>query len=416
MLRAHYPDVRNAELTPAFEAFARKLTDSAFPRLCESLSFRLLRSHRRYSAQFPGPEGGLIVIDQGQVTLLSLADLLVGADTAQDKLSLLLLNVPFAEEFRHCRAFDRSLICSSFSVSQHAVLQALLIRLQRNTGHSALGMFLILHEVAHYLIDSNGEFSAPMRASAAAALRAHCDANIAYARAIRAGAPLPPAVTTSVDQEDSAATGLLTRQIDDHVRLVRDNPEVIREAACDTMATAGLINHVTGVDLLADAPAAPKPEQLQTIGEILMLGLRVSRLLMTFECLKQSASQIAYRADPTQLMPPFAEMTARQNITTNLMLEIFSAIVDQAAPPLDGKSRSSGETLRQNLRQSVELLNERSAERLLRHIEDIGKVQRDDDLFVSQRNQMLSALIGQALPTEAELESLSEQWLSRIPF
>jgi len=88
------------------------------------------------------------------------------------------------------------------------------------------------------------------------ALEEHCDTNLRYSGLIERDEPLPADAETSVQDRSPEARALMGRQMRDHIGLVRDNREVVREASCDFLATAGMLTWQSGIDVLE--PETPR--------------------------------------------------------------------------------------------------------------------------------------------------------------
>ena len=133
----------------------------AFPQFSAPLEFIFLNSRRRSCRQAMDGDAGFIVIDQGQSALLAIEDFIVLGDrfTAQDGPAV--LQIPFAEAFDHNGEKERALMCVLRCLAQGPRLASLLRGTFGRSGHAMLGTFLLLHEIAHFAVDSEQAFAAP---------------------------------------------------------------------------------------------------------------------------------------------------------------------------------------------------------------------------------------------------------------
>lgn len=143
-------------------------------------------------------DAGFIVIDQGQSALLAIEDFVVLGDhfTAQDGLAV--LQIPFAEAFDHNGEKERALVCILRCLAQGPRMANFLRATFSRPGHSMLGTFLPLHELAHFAVDSEQALAAPVRKMVSGALEEHCDTNLRYSGLIERGEALPADAETSV--------------------------------------------------------------------------------------------------------------------------------------------------------------------------------------------------------------------------
>jgi len=101
---------------------------------------------------------------------------------------------------------------------------------------------------------------------------------------------------------------------------------------------------------------------------VIALGLRVSRLLIMHHFVELSAENIAEERDPSRLSKAFSEMTARHNVSVNLAVGLFEGIMEswRFAEPVDAAEYVKA------FRRDIEIMNARSADRLLTPVEEIG--------------------------------------------
>jgi hypothetical protein len=296
------------------------LKAKAFPQFETDLEFIFLSSRRRTCRQVIDGGKGFIFVDRGEAALLTIEDFILRRNEFEPEDGLAILQLPFAEAFQHSDELERALICTMRCLAQSPRLANLVRSASNEPGHSTPELFLLLHELAHFAVDTEQSFAMPVREMVRSSLDEHCDANELYSDLIERGEALPSGVITSVQDQSPEERALMARQMRDHVGFVRSNPEVIREASCDFLATAGMLTWRSGLDMLDAKSPAVDTLTRRNIGDVFMLGLRVSRLLMLHHFLDLTAENIAQRQDPSRLSKAFSEMTARHNVSVNLAL------------------------------------------------------------------------------------------------
>jgi len=410
-LQAAYPGHRRQPNEPALRGHACEVKARAFPQFSAPLEFIFLNSRRRSCRQAMDGGAGFIVIDQGQSALLAIEDLLVLGDrfTAQD--GLVVLQIPFAEAFDHNGEKERALMCVLRCLAQGPRLANLLRATFGRPGHSMLGTFLLLHEIAHFAVDSEQAFAAPVRKMVNGALEEHCDTNLRYSGLIERGEPLPADAETSVQDRSPEARALMARQMRDHIGFVGENREVVREASCDFLATAGMLTWQSGIDVLE--AETPRVDALtpRNVGDVIALGLRVSRLLMMHHFVGLSAENIAEERDPSRLSKAFSEMTARHNVSVNLAVGLFEGIMEswRFAEPVDAVEYMKA------FRRDIEIMNARSADRLLTPVEEIGLDHRESDRHEHDLKCLRAEFFKGEAPGPQELRETLDAHLAKLP-
>lgn len=410
-LRATYRGNRRQSNEPTLRQYAREVKAKAFPKFATELDFIFLNSRRRSCRQVVHGDKGFIIIDQGQTALVAIEDFILRAHHFDADDSLTLLQVPFAEAFRRNNELERALMCIERCLAQGPRLGSLLRSTFNEAGHSTLGLFLLLHEIAHFAVDTEQPFTTPVRALVTENLTEHCQTNERYGDLLETGQPLPPNVESSAQDQSLEARAQMARQMREHVRFVKASREVVREANCDFLAVTGMLTWRSGVDV--HEAESPEVDTLtrRNVGDILTLGLRVSRLLMLQHFLDLTAENIAQQQEPSRLTYAFSEMTARHNVSVSLALRLFEGIMETwrfAEPP-------ESVDYVQAFRQGVEVLNTRSADRLLHHVENIGLDHRDAERYGRDLAILRAQFFRGEAPGRRELEVAVNANIAKLP-
>jgi hypothetical protein len=396
--------------------YAQHVKARAFPELHAPLEFVFLRSRRRHCEQFLHGDGGLIILDQGLTALLAMQDALLTARGYDPDHGLVVMHVPFAEAFRHEDAVEHSLLCVARCLEQRNLLADLCRSTFSQPGHSRLGVVVLLHEIAHFAIDTRQPFAEWIIERVRRGLDDHCQVTEQTGDRLRAGDRIAD-IDLSVAESPAEDRAVMARQMADHVRHIRSNDEVVRETSCDVLASLGLLALLVGYDTLnGDRPVVHGVTPRQ-VGDCLLQGLNASRALMAQAFLRQTVENIASKSDPSQLVPPFAQITARYNIATNIVLGLFNGIADEwrfeqrAAPGESGQDIEPTELFARG----VQVLAHRSIERLMKPIETIGLLHRDAEAMATELAHRKSALFQDRHPSRFELAAVRDRLLDLIP-
>jgi hypothetical protein len=410
LLHAAYPGHRRQANEEALREYARTLKAKAFPQFSTPLEFIFLNSRRRSCRQASDGDRGFIVVDQGQATLMALEDFVLRGNSFAVEDSLTLLQIAFAESFEHNGERERALVCTLRALSQGPRLAKLLRGASANAG--LVGVFLLLHEMAHFAVDSEQPFTKPVWAAAGDALEDHCRTNLQYAGMIERGEPLPPGVETSVAGQSSEERAVMVRQMREHVAFVRNNREVLRETSCDYLAAAAMLTWRSDIDVLTAGSPAAVALTANNVGDVMALGLRVSRLLMVHHIIDLTAENIAGAQDPSKLSKPSAEMTARHNALVNLILRLFEKIMASwtFTEPADPDAYVKA------FRRDVEITNARSADRFLSQVENVGIDHREPDRHGRDLADLRAEFFGYEVPSEEELRATLDAYMAKLPF
>jgi hypothetical protein len=415
-LRSVYGQYRRHPNEGEAQRVAQDLKRQAFPALQAPVEFAFINSRRRSFRQTPRDAGGLVIADQGETALVALEDFLVRTPRAGLPQSLTLMQVPFAEAFRRNNSLERSLLCATQALDAAPLLAGLAREAFGQAGYSLVGLFLLLHEIAHFAIDTRQPFAESIRSVVAESLRQHCMTNLEVSERLLRGEGLPDVVESSVADEPPEASAVMARQMREHVAFASNNPEVIREASCDFLAVAGLLSWRTGVDVLEPKSADIGAVTPQEVGDIVMSGLRVSRLLVVNQFVEQTALHIARAADRSRLEPAFSQLTARQNVMTNLMLGLFDGILEKWQFRQSGESAASSDELSQHFRDGVEFLNRRSADLLFQAVETIGLFHQEPELVEADFSKLRKRFFGDRAPPQLEIKRALDAVLEKLPF
>lgn len=410
---AGYKRLPNEE---ALQAFAQDVKTRAFPELHAPLEFIFLRSRRRHCEQFLHDDGGVIILDQGLTALLAMQDALLTARSYDADHGLVVMHVPFAEAFRHQDAVEHSLLCVARCLERRTLLADLCRATFSKPGHSRLGVLVLLHEMAHFAIDTRQPFAEWIMEKARKGLDNHSQAVSQTGDRLRAGDRIAD-LDISVAEGPAEDRAVMARQMADHVTHIQANDEVVRETSCDVLASLGLLALLVGYETLSgDHPTVHGVTQRQ-VGDCLLQGLNASRSLMAQAFLRQTVENIASQSDPSLLVPSFAQMTARHNIATNIILGLFDGIAnewrfeqraesDEAEREIDPTHLFAG---------GVQMLANRSVERLLKPIETIGLLHRDTEIIAAELTQRKNALFPHRNPSRLELAEVRDSLLDLVP-
>jgi hypothetical protein len=412
LLQAAYPGHRRQSNEAALRDYARKLKAKAFPQFSTPLEFIFLNSRRRSCRQAFDGDQGFIIVDQGQATLMAVEDFVLRGNSFAAEDSLTLLQIAFAEAFEHNGEKEHALICTLRALAQGPRLTNLLRTTFADAGHSTVGVFLLLHEMAHFAVDTGQPFTKPVWATVSDTLEDHCRTNLEYADIIERGGALPPDVETSVQGQSAEARAVMARQMREHVGFVRNNREVLRETSCDYLATVAMLTWRSGIDALTAESPTGGTLTARNVGDVMALGLRVSRLLMLRHFIELTAENIARQEDPSRLSNPFSEITARHNVLVNLMLHLFEKIMATwtFAEPVDSVAYVKA------FRRDVEITNARSADRLLKQVEEIGTDHREPDHHGSDLANLRAEFFQGAAPRDEELRATLDAHMAKLPF
>ena len=208
----------------------------------------------------------------------------------------------------------------------------------------------------------------------------------------------------------------MARQVLTYIGHIESDDQILREASCDLLALIGLAQyrlhgHIT------HAEKAICDLTCRELADTLLLGFTTGRLLMAGDFLRLTANNISHRQDPTRLHISFSHLTMRSNVITNLMINFYEGILENfvfANPSHPDDPANSADPLR-SLLAGVRYLNNISADRILKPIEEIGLFHRNTELYKSKLTEIKHLLFGNKAAEEDEIVECTEQLVSILP-
>jgi hypothetical protein len=410
-LRATYPDHERFERHP-FLADAAAIVRQAYPELAAKIEFVFLRSRRRRYEQLPTENGGIIVVDEGLSTLSAFQDTVLGTSGYTPDHGLALALIPFAEAFKAERADDHALLCAAMIHEHRGVLRDLHVETARRPGRSALRHFLLLHEIAHFAVDTGAAFVA----SPLELVQGAIDALLAENRSVlerlrRLDDPLT-GLDVSFPPGPSAERALMAEQTAAFIEQIAGSTQILREAGCDFAALQGFARL-----RLQSGLADGRPVSVRELGDVLITGLKGCRLLVADETISQTVQNIAAGSDASLLHASFSELQMRSNVLTGLAAALLEDLLTKHEFTALTEAEDPGAGLSPGKRfyQGVEWLHRRTVERILTPIEKIGMHHRDEELFASDLRAVQRHCWGDHVPTSELMEAAARDLIGRLP-
>jgi hypothetical protein len=206
----------------------------------------------------------------------------------------------------------------------------------------------------------------------------------------------------------------LAQQMAEMVVHVRANTETIREICCDVMAVQGLLTMHFGTGIRDPAVPPPQGASLRQALDAVFLGLRANRQLMVKAFLAQTAENIARNADPSRLQIAMSQITARDNVGTNIARGLADGLAEKWR--LHRGEDAEAADLVTRFGQSIAVLSHNSTERIMRAIEQTGLFHRDAALYADAVRKMKRRQFGTLRPRRADLVRAQDRLFEGLPF
>lgn len=411
VLRAEFPGgYRRLGHEEGFRTYARDVQAKAFPSWIVDFDVVLLSSRRRECRQVRSEGAPIIIVDQGLTSLLALQDHLLRRQEETPDEELVVASLVFAEALYQNGLFDRACLCASKCLERREALVRLCEHVFRQPGHSGLGLFVLLHEMAHMAVDAAAPFTQQIVSGAKAALTTYRTEAGRLASGIALGqVHHDPRVT--VETSDPA---LLASQILAHLSLTQADAEIVREACCDFLACVALLRMKTGYDALSPDFPTPSTKTLREIGDLLGLGMRGARLLMAKTALMQIVGNLARGSDPSLFDAPFSQMTARENIGAILLVDLFAAVARTRTDDRPFEEELKSESFVQLFHRDVEVVLARSNRRILEPVETLARYYADPSAYLPDLASVKARSFGNepvsGLAWQTAFEAIVEQF------
>lgn len=413
-LSATYPGHARTDSAARRES-AKKTAAGAFPDLTARLDYAFVKSRRRHTEKIQTSSGGIIIVDDKLSSLLSIHDALLLAPSYLPDSGLALMTVPYAEAFQAEDAAERAMVTAAMALGHAPLLRGMRNFAASLPGSSSISLFLLLHEVAHFAVDTGQPFAQPRIADVRQSLDAQLDAVRAVSRRLDDGDNLSD-LDTSFGRGPSPERDTVAVQTRTYLAQVGEDDQVVREASCDFVALDGLINlRLRG---LRDGDGSTiNGLTYREFGDTLLVALRACRLLMGREFLLQTVGNIVREEDPTLLQKSFSHLTMRFNIITNLALEAFAAVVRSMDFTTPYQADDPGRDLDpvDLMTAGVRMLHARSTERVFEPIEQIGLYHRDPGGFRRGARETSASQFGERVPTTTEMRAWAETMIEQFP-
>lgn len=414
-LHAFYPGHARLD-DPARCERATRMAKSAFPDLNISLNYTFIRSRRRHTEQLPTSSGGVIIIDDKLSALLLIHDTLLQAPSYLPDSGLALMMLPYAEAFQHEGAAERALLTATMALERAPLLRGMQKFAASLPGTSSIPLFLLLHEIAHFAVDTCQPFAQPRITDVRQSLAAQLDAVQGVSRRLDEGDALAD-LDVSFGSGSSPERDTMASQIKTYLDHVAGDEEVVREASCDFVALDGLMR-------LRLEDCRDQDGQMITgltyreFGDTLLIALRGCRLLMGQEFLRQTVTNIVRAEDPSLVQKSFSHQTMRFNIITNLAFEVFEATVQSIdfSTPYRAGDPGQGKDPVSLMKAGIRRLHALSAERVFNPIEQIGLYHRDPERYRSGIREASMKHFGTRVPSPAEIQGAAEALIGQFPF
>lgn len=350
----------------------------AFPGAKLDLDFIFLRSRRRHFEQFVTEEwGNIIIVDEGLSSLTAMQDILLSAQDYTTDHGFALNSVPFAEAFLREEAFERAVFCAARAKKFILFLENLQQVAIKRSQSQAMRLFLLLHEIAHLLVDQ----SHPLAKRPLADVNEAIDIQIAASRQLverLRGDDRLSDLDTSLSSEPSAERDLFASQTEIYLNQISATEEIEREATCDLMAMQGLVRYRLYGHLSKDGRQIDGITWRE-IGDLMLVGMRSVRILMAREYLLDSANSIASGSNPSLVNDPPSHIMIRFNVLANLVFASFERILKTCKFSTPSSTDDPGANVDpvQRLLGGIKMVNDRTVERLFNPINQIALAQRD---------------------------------------
>ena len=396
--------------------WAAKTAATAFPELDRDLEFVFIRSRRRHCAKFEVAGRGGIIMDDGMSDLLGVGDLLLLDGPYVDDAGLAFAAAQYAEAFHVEADAERTIVAAAQANRRPLVLELLCERGRGTPGRSAAMLFLLLHEVAHFAVDNGVPFVTPRMDDVRRMLSSLVEQNENFAFRLESGESLAE-LDASLGPDPSPERDMMLGQILSYIGLIRDDPELIREASCDFVALVGL------AELRVASGAVEGQKKVSRLnyrefGDALFIALRATRLMVAQEMIRRMAEHVVAGSDPSELAKPFARLTARSKIVTNLASEYFNDVVGGFDLDMPHRSDDPGkpEDPRSHFRDGVDLFQSRSVERLFDPVEQLNRFFGDPVLYSRVASEFMVKQFGSGKPPLEELEPFADGLIASAPF
>ena len=225
-----------------------------------------------------------------------------------------------------------------------------------------LSAFLLLREAAHIAVFQQEPFTHDTVEAVEEALRQHRSENVELIERIATGEIASDALAAF--EGDPAR---LMSDLKEYIGFLDlSRTEIVHEAICDTLAAIGLLNWRAEMDVLGDS-AVECPLSIKEVGDLLILSLRCSRLLMIQSTTFEMAEHLAASEEQPLIGDAFAQMQARTNIIANMVRHLFGHMLTRLSLPPE-----QSQSLAAEFNRDVARLFRRTAERLIEPIQEIA--------------------------------------------
>jgi hypothetical protein len=414
-LHALYPGHARID-DPARRQRASRTAADAFPDLNISLDYVFIKSRRRHTEQIPMSSGGAIVIDDKLSSLLLIHDTLLQAPSYLPESGLALMMVPYAEAFYREDAPERALLAATMALEHASLLRGMQKFAASLPGTSSIPLFLLLHEIAHFAVDSGQPFAQPRIGDVRQSLTAQLHAVRGISRRLEGGDALAD-LDVSFGPGSSPERETMTAQTKAYLHQIAGDEQVVREASCDFVALDGLAR-LRLKDCWDQDRQTIIGLTYREFADTLLIALRACRLLMGQEFLLQTVGNIVRAEDPTLVQKSFSHQMMRFNIITNLALEVFDTAVGSIgfSTPYRAGDPAKGKDPVPLMKAGMRRLHDLSIERVFNPIEQIGLYHRDPELYRSGAREASMKHFGPQVPPPAEMQGAVEALIEQFPF
>ncbi len=323
----------------------------------------------------------LVADDELTATLAELRLLSLPAsaiDAGYDK-SILML----ADSFRTVGDLDRYAVCLGWALPRRERIRALRIKAINQQSSSAETMVVMLHEIAHRVLDSGMARSVEFKDLC----RARVDKTI---EALTEGALHDKALA------DGIKLGLSVSQMRGQLLTYRHhlqgNEALLTELSCDFLAVLAFLNLKSAVDVFLDLESGPSGMSTKDVGDALYVAHGAIQNMQSLVAVQSIAAAVRNGPHTPGVAPDrtSAELSARSTVLVSLITNLLQAWVE------DGHLRtewpSSSPNAGDALILAISKRNRIRTKYLLDPLQDLDAVFHDLDRYADFKRDGLANL------------------------
>ena len=411
-LTAVWPGHRRID-QPQINSWLQRSSNAAYGALAPEIQPVVLRSYKRdWRVAKMEDRRHLVVVDLSYSDLLRaletvILDRSVDLDT-REAVATATVGWSFLWASQH----ETAAVLLALALTRRNLMANLAQRSKDRPGQSASTVFVLLHEIAHHLVDSRHPAITDLRRMVETKLNAQIEAQLAMREDLLRGASRP-GYTLRVDIPDTTADGeLLAPQLEVCEQGPRPDPEVLRELTCDVVATVALLGWRLDRNLLLeDFPQrlAMSPKEL---GDTLMLSVQTLRLMQIVGMAKSEAEVIRDNRPVGEFTANLMLQTIRKNVLSNVCSQMFRSLVERCAPSVDGSDPSGNFPLNDDaFLASLILMDELTVANVMQPLSNVFELVRTKEMYDPMRRDMIARLKPELQSNLSAAAGVLHSWL-----